>query len=464
MKTIREKISKPLLIIICTIPLVTILLFNITMAIYMNGNAKKELQNTVSGIEILIKQQLVSGFADKIQEEVTDTSAENLLNLRSALRLSKLTINTEFLVISAKGKLLFPQSFDNSFLNEKILDRAKSMLADANEGETVEFRIGVNKFYASYKLVSNKVRSKKLVFISHGNSEKGLIRTINLVLFGIMFIAVGISSAIALSISKTISKPITRLSDYARRIGRGEFLSLLEDDSSVEVHELTTNMNEMSDRLRNHDQTQKNFLQNASHELRTPLMSIQGYAEGIANGIFSDTTKTALIICEESRRLNTLVEELLTLSRIENRSYQGELTSLNLSDMIKEYVQRINGYAIKEGKILRLNIINENVYAKIDDSLLAQAVINIISNCIKYAKSEVIVALYSEKNDVVIKISDDGNGIAQNDLPHIFDRFYKGKQGNSGLGLSIALSAVEFMGGSIKAYNDGGAVFEIRFI
>ena len=132
--------------------------------------------------------------------------------------------------------------------------------------------------------------------------------------------------------------------------------------------------------------------------------------------------------------------------------------------MIKEYVQRINGYAIKEGKILRLTIINENVYAKIDDSLLAQAVINIISNCIKYAKSEVIVTIYSEKNDVVIKISDDGNGIAQNDLPHIFDRFYKGKQGNFGLGLSIALSAVEFMGGSVKAYNEGGAVFEIRFM
>jgi signal transduction histidine kinase len=279
-----------------------------------------------------------------------------------------------------------------------------------------------------------------------------------------MVVAAGISLTIALNISRTISRPITRLSEYAKRIGRGEFLSLTEDESSVELHELTANMNEMSDRLKNYDQTQKNFLQNASHELRTPLMSIQGYAEGIAGGVFSDTSKTALIICEESRRLNTLVDELLTLSRIENKSYQVDLADQNLSDMIKEYVQKINGYAMKEGKALHLHIESNDIHAKFDDSLLAQAVINIASNCIKYANSEVNITLYSQEHTAVIKIADDGNGIAESDLPHIFERFYKGKKGNFGLGLSIALSAVEFMGGTMKAYNNGGAVFEVRLI
>jgi signal transduction histidine kinase len=127
-------------------------------------------------------------------------------------------------------------------------------------------------------------------------------------------------------------------------------------------------------------------------------------------------------------------------------------------------VQKINGYAMKEGKALHLHIESNDIHAKFDDSLLAQAVINIASNCIKYANNEVNITLYSQDHTAIIKISDDGNGIAENDLPHIFERFYKGKKGNYGLGLSIALSAVEFMGGTIKAYNNGGAVFEVRLI
>lgn len=462
MKTIKKNISKPFLIIIFVIPLVTILLFNITMTIYANQNSKKELKNTVDGIEILIKQQLIGGFINDVQGEAENAVTENLMTLRSALRLTKLTMNTEFIVESAKGAIIFPKSFEDSFLDEQILNIAKAKLSTADENQTVQFRIGFNKYFATYKLLPKKARSVKLIFIASGNSVKGLIKIINLVLLGIMFLAVGISTIIALRVSKTISKPITRLSGYAKRIGRGEFLSLTEDDSSVELHELTGNMNEMSERLKNYDQIQKNFLQNASHELRTPLMSIQGYAEGIASGVFTDTAKTASIICDESRRLNTLVEELLTLSRIENKTDKGELVSLNLSDMVKEYTQKINGYAVKESKLLHLDIQKDNIFARIDDSLLAQAVINIISNCIRYAKSEVMVSVYSDEKNAIIKISDDGNGIAESDLPHLFDRFYKGKQGNFGLGLSIAQSAVEFMGGSIQAYNNSGAVFEIH--
>ncbi|MDF2637012.1 MAG: signal transduction histidine kinase [Pelosinus sp.] len=401
---------------------------------------------------------------DQIQVKNDTAIKKNLLNLRSALRLTKLAANTDFLILSPSGEVIFPTSYTDSFLNANIISKAIARLSTAGENETVEFRVGIKRYYATQKPLSNKMRTATLMFISNGNSARGLIRFTNLVLFGIMVVAAGISLTIALNISRTISRPITRLSEYAKRIGRGEFLSLTEDESSVELHELTANMNEMSDRLKNYDQTQKNFLQNASHELRTPLMSIQGYAEGIAGGVFSDTSKTALIICEESRRLNTLVDELLTLSRIENKSYQVDLADQNLSDMIKEYVQKINGYAMKEGKALHLHIESNDIHAKFDDSLLAQAVINIASNCIKYANSEVNITLYSQEHTAVIKIADDGNGIAESDLPHIFERFYKGKKGNFGLGLSIALSAVEFMGGTMKAYNNGGAVFEVRLI
>ena len=195
-------------------------------------------------------------------------------------------------------------------------------------------------------------------------------------------------------------------------------------------------MNDMSKRLTDLDKAQKLFLQNASHEIRTPLMSIQGYAEGISKGIFSDTTKTADIICEESKRLNQLVDELLTLSRIENNTDESEFYVLNLSDVMKEVVQKIEGYALREQKKINVMLPPDVIMIKANDALLSQAMINIISN---------------------------GDGIPVQDLPHIFDRFYKGKNGNFGLGLAIVKSAILSLKGSIRAYNENGAVFEIKF-
>ena len=469
MKTITKKISTPFIIIIFLVPFMIMILFNITMNIYVDRTTKAELKNSVSSIEILVKQQLMDGALDRIQGDNPDSVDENLTALRDGLKLSKVSLlynlkkmNIEFLLISSEGKVLFPKSFEDSFLTEKILNKAKIELSEAGEDVLVEFRVGAKKYFSTYQSLTDRPDAVQLLFISSKNSANGTIKIINLILLCITLIAVGVSSAIALIVSKSISKPITRLSQYAKRIGRNEFITLPEDRSSVEIHELTQSMNEMSERIKNYDHAQRSFLQNASHELRTPLMSIQGYAEGIAKGVFADTVKTAGIICEESRRLNTLVEELLTLSRIENNNYKSELIDLNLSNIIKEYVQRIDGYALREGKVIHLNVLSDTILTKIDETLLSQAFINIISNCIKFAEKKVLVSLFTDNNLAVVKISDDGNGIAEEDLPHIFERFYKGKKGDFGLGLSIAKSAVEFMGGSIIAYNDNGAVFEIQ--
>lgn len=438
------------------------LFFNLLVTYYINESAKKDLKNTVKGIEILVEQQLNGSNLNQNKSIELTIETKNLKKLKGALRLTKLSLNTEFLILSSDGKVLFPLNYNNTFVNKKIVNQAKTNLDNVQENVTVEFSKGRKKFYATYKNLSIKESSVKLVFISAVNTGSGMIQMINLLLLGVLLVAVGAGSFIALNVSKNISKPITRLSEQAKEIGSGNFITLAKEDSSIEVFDLTMNMNELSLRLKNNEQVQKNFLQNASHELRTPLMSIQGYAEGIANGIFPDTSKTAEIICGESRRLNLLVDELLMLSRLENNTWKSEIVNFNLCNMMKEYIQKINGYAIKEGKTIILNITDPNVIATFDENLLAQAVINIISNCIKYSKNEVLITIASEENNAVIKISDDGNGIDPNDLPHIFERFYKGKKGNQGLGLSIAKSAVELIGGSIKAYNHNGAVFELR--
>ena len=474
MKTIKNKISTPFIMITVMIPFMIMILFNIAMNIYVDHTAKEELRNSASGIEVLVKRQLIDNASDNDSGDAADivsgqAADGKLTELRDSLKVSKLSLldslkemNIEFLIVSANDKVLFPKTYENSFLNERIVNKTMTILSKAEENTLKEFHVGRNKYFSTYKSLTAKPDSAKLIFISSRSSADSIIKLINLMLLCITLIAIGISSVITLKVSKSISLPIIKLNTYAKKIGSSEFTTLPEDNSSVEIHALTKSMNEMSERIKNYDHAQKSFLQNASHELRTPLMSIQGYAEGIAKGVFSDTVRTAEIICEESRRLNYLVEELLTLSRIENNNYKSNLNDLNLSDFMKEYIQRINGYALSEKKSIRFNFTRESITIKGEDALLSQAVINIISNCIKYARQEVSIIISTKDNLAEIKISDDGNGIAEEDLPHIFDRFYKGKKGNFGLGLSIAKSAIEFMGGSIAAYNENGAVFLIQ--
>jgi two-component system sensor histidine kinase CssS len=468
MKTIKRKISAPFLIMLLMIPFMIMVLFNITMNIYIDRASRQELKNAAASVEILVKQQLMDDALGRTREDTSPSVNAQLVRLREGLKFSKLSLlnnvknmNVEFLLISHNEKVLFPKSFNDSFLNQQILKKAKARLANAKENTIVSFRSGGHKYLSTYQMLTDRPDSTHILFISSENQADDIVRIVNIMLLCVTVLSAALCSVVALAVSKGLSRPITRLSEYANKIGKGEFLTLPEDRSSAEIYALTSSMNEMSKQLRSYDEAQKSFLQNASHELRTPLMSIQGYAEGMTGGVFPDTVKTAGIICEESRRLNLLVEELLTLSRIENKNYKGELVLLNLADNIKEYVQRINGYAIKKGIAIALEIKRDPVTVLIDDSLLSQAIGNVISNCIKYASHTVEITLTIQEGSAVIKIHDDGAGIAEEDLPHIFERFFKGKKGDFGLGLSIAKSAMEFMGGSISAANGNGAVFTL---
>jgi signal transduction histidine kinase len=122
------------------------------------------------------------------------------------------------------------------------------------------------------------------------------------------------------------------------------------------------------------------------------------------------------------------------------------------------------GLSAKSSKTIELNLPEYDVMVQIDDMLLSQTVMNIVSNCLRYAKTNVTISLEKTAETISLKISDDGDGIPETDIPFIFDRFYKGKNGNFGLGLAIAKSAAELLNGKITAYNqEKGAVFEISF-
>lgn len=205
---------------------------------------------------------------------------------------------------------------------------------------------------------------------------------------------------------------------------------------------------------------QQTFFQNASHELKTPLMAIQGYAEGIQAGVM-DAGGAADVILEESDRMTELVEELLDISKIDMGRQRLTLSETDIRELLYDGIRAVEPIAAG-GIAIVPDFPEEPVMVSCDDTRLRRAVTNILSNGVRYARSELCLTCRADKRHVTIRIQDDGDGIAEEDLPHIFDRFYMGKSGKSGIGLALTKEIVHLHKGTIRARNgDTGAVFEI---
>ena len=206
---------------------------------------------------------------------------------------------------------------------------------------------------------------------------------------------------------------------------------------------------------------QQTFFQNASHELKTPLMAIQGYAEGIQAGVM-DTASAAEVILAESDRMTELVDELLDISKIDMGRQPLTLSEMDVRELLYDSIRAVEPAAAGGGITITPDFPETPVMVSCDDTRLRRAVTNILSNGVRYARSELRLTCRADKRHVTIRIQDDGDGIAEADLPHIFDRFYMGKSGKSGIGLALTKEIIHLHKGTIRAYNgDGGAVFEI---
>ncbi len=269
--------------------------------------------------------------------------------------------------------------------------------------------------------------------------------------------------AIALLFSTQLTKNIKKLTVRANNVSHREFEDLDPVVSNDEVGELAQSIDRMAASLKEYDLAQKTFLQNASHEFRTPLMSIRGYAEGVKDGVFSDTEQASDRILEQVARLEKLVGEVIYLSKIENADTVIKRSAVQISDLTAEAVARVDGIALSAGIQIDVSAV-EDIMVFADEEQMVTVLTNILSNGLRFARKRICMESQTGPDGVRIRVIDDGPGISETDLAHLFERFYKGSKGKNGLGLSIANAIVLAHGGTLTAYNrtdEPGAVFEI---
>ena len=210
-------------------------------------------------------------------------------------------------------------------------------------------------------------------------------------------------------------------------------------------------------RLEQNQLAQKQFFENTSHELKTPLTAIQGYAEGLEKGVIVDLPHTARVITAQTSKMSRMIEEILCIARIESGAVRLETEDIALDELIQNCLMPFEGTVRSKGLNVQLKLAPVKLTGDVDK--LEHAVSNLLINAVKYAKNYISVSCSSN----MICISNDCEPLPDDSLKHIFDRFYTGRDGNTGIGLSLAKEIIELHGWHISAERTAdGVSFIVR--
>lgn len=480
--TIGWRIFRYNLIAIIVLIALTTVIFNIAIRIYFKYDTTKQLdvianqaQNTAlkRGPDFFpsVQGKNSAGHPDGRNGNGSRQDDNSLFQfyfmLDRSLRQPLSMLNADYILLDSSMQVVTAPQEDYTKPSDDLVNRIREEIKKHNftSGENItHFTIEGTGYIA----VINPVQARNsfglswIIVYSSLQKLNQMQLGINLILFAILIIAALVFALLSSYAARKISEPLSSLNQHIRTIAERNFSKKIQLPAVDELQEIIDNINTMSGKLETYDKAQKTFLQNASHEFRTPLMSIRSFAEGIKYDVVEPDT-AADVILDETKRMTRLVEDLLYLSRLDAIEENYTFEALDLNGIVKNCADRLNQIAAENNINFAFDSPKDSIKVNGDDEMLSRAVTNILSNCIRYAKSNISITLkttYGKSAELCI--SDDGPGFDEADLSNVFERFYKGKKGIFGLGLTIAKNVVEKHGGSIMTENSQtGALIKI---
>jgi len=291
----------------------------------------------------------------------------------------------------------------------------------------------------------------------------------------LLFVGVALAAVIAgMVFSRVLTQPISDMTRVIKSMSKGDLGVRAQVKGSGEIRQLALAFNSMSDQLESLNQTRNQFVSNASHELKTPLATMKIMIESLIYQPDLDPelrTEFLSDVNQEINRLSSIVSDLLTLVHADSRTTRLNRERMSLAEVVKDTQHRLAPIAEQNGQEISLNLTDScDMYA--DKAKLQQVVYNLMENAVKYTPQNgwVKVGLQRVGRNAVLTVSDSGNGIPKDSLPHIFERFYRvdkarGREsGGTGLGLSIVQQYVNLHGGNVSVASEEGqgAVFTVE--
>jgi two-component system, OmpR family, sensor histidine kinase BaeS len=299
------------------------------------------------------------------------------------------------------------------------------------------------------------------------------IRTLNRSFLASAFIALVFGLIISIIISKQLSTPLVKITETANKMRSGNLeVRTPISTNTREIAELSNSINYLAETLNKQEMLRKRLTSDMAHELRTPLTTLKTHIEAFLDGIWEPTTERLEIFYDEITRLTKMVDNLRNLAKLEQSNLNLNKSKINVSSELEKIVDTFKPLFIKDDYEL-LSSIAPEVEATLDKDKFKQIMHNLLTNAHKFLKPKgrVEVILKKEKWNIVIKVIDNGIGIPKEDLPYIFERFYRSdlsrnrKTGGSGIGLAITKAFVEAHGGRIYVESklNKGTTFTIEF-
>jgi signal transduction histidine kinase len=439
MTKIGSKLLLTYFLLIISIFFITSLSFHFISQRYLINGTEQQLQKEAK----VISQMLSKGALSRV-------SIQDKLVNRKLLAISERLTSSKMIVWTGNQDIIY------SDLKEVSL----AQLEQQSKGPGRKF---VTK---TVEISAKNGRTKGYVTLIARVED---IKEINKLMRNSQLISLIISAIIALFLGvffeKSLTKPIRLLSAHMKNYtvrGTNKEISIQTKD---EIGELADSFNALSRKMKRYDEDQKVFFQNASHELKTPLMAIQGNAEGILDGVVTgeDAKHSLNVIIAESQRLKKIVESVTYLAKLESIEESFTFAEESLDRVIREAVESVEAIAEQQGIDI---LVDNHVTGKVrmDCEKMKRAFINLVGNAIRYAESKIVVKSFvTDGKKIIIEIKDDGAGFASGEETKVFQRFYSGNAGGSGIGLAITKAIIEGHNGTIIAFNGQpkGAVFQI---
>lgn len=414
----------------------------------------------------------------KEQAEVDDSKLEDVTFLESINE--KIISRSTYLLVRKSGAIYYT---GNQEAASQIFDK----LPAYGDGDTTE----ESGYY--YNDMEKYVKQIDFEFSDGSEGSVFIITKVNSLISKELLIDMFIAIVLILAftsimltqwIHKGVFNPVNELNVAMRKIKEGNFDYVLQTDAKGEIGDLYRNYEDMRLRLKEsveenilHEKQNRELVSNISHDLKTPITAIKGYVEGIMDGV-ADTPekidKYVKTIYNKANDMDRLINELTIYSGIDNNRIPYNFHRLNVGDYFGDCVEEV-GLDL-ESKNIELNysnLVDPDTMIIADPEQMKKVINNIISNSVKYmdkSRGELDIRILDEMDSIRVEIEDNGKGIAQKDLPKIFERFYRtdasrnSAQGGSGIGLSIVKKIVEDHGGYIWATSKEGEGTCMHFV
>ncbi len=442
------------LLLVASVSLISNLLLRSQFEQYMMRQQETKNREIVSQIS----QQMIQSHSEISREQALETVGVSALERGVIVKVSDLS-----------GTVLWNAMVHNGGFCQQMLKN----MAEEMQSRSPNFKGQYEE--RTYTLYSGttKIGTAQIGYYGpfyYSSSDAEFINTLNQVLVIIGICSLFLAVLLGFYMAGRISSPIAQAIGAAENIAKGNYKEKIPTDSGTkELNRLTASINRLSDELQNQETLRKRLTTDIAHELRTPLAALQGNMEALIDGVWEPDKERFESCLEEILRLSRLVSDLERLAQLEDQNSSLNLSDTDLKELAEKTVASFQAEALK--KRIAVAVTGPSVTVQADSDKISRVFVNLLSNAVKYTPDggRVQIGLSREDGHARIRVEDTGTGIAAEDLPYIFERFYRtdlsrsSRSGGAGIGLTIVKAIVELHHGEITVHSEPGkgTAFEV---